>query len=142
MTMNRYIKTSIASLFVISTIACGALASGKDKGPNPADANKMDQATTGSISGTSSSMMSNDNVGSWQTGKISVVQVSTLNDVDPNRTMLQDRMKTNPDDVMALQAAIDKNAALKSQLESQNVQIGNIVAAEQAVDGSVTFYVK
>jgi len=138
--MKSYLKTSLTSLFAISLLAGGAYASGKDKGPDPTERQVIDQNTTGSIG--SDNMMTNDNIATWQTGKITVVAVSTLNDVDPNRALLQDRMKTNPDEVAALQSAIQSNSALKSQLQSQNVQLENIVAAVQGADGSVTFYVK
>jgi hypothetical protein len=140
--MNRILQTSIASLFAASLLAGGAFASGKDKGPDPIERQQIDEKSTGSIENNSANMMSNDSLGTWKDGKITVVAVSTLNDVDPNRVMLENRMKSNPDEVTTLQAAVSNNAALKSQLESQNVQIGNIVAAEQAADGSVTFYVK
>jgi hypothetical protein len=139
--MNRILKTSVASLFAASILAGGAFAASNDKGPDPVERQTIDQGSTGSIGG-SAEMMSSDSMGMWKDGKITVVAVSTLNDVDPNRTMLEERMKSNPDEVTKLQAAVSNNAALKAQLESQNVQIGNIVAAEKAADGSVTFYVK
>ena len=34
------------------------------------------------------------------------------------------------------------NAALTAKLQAENVQINNIVAAQKAADGSVTFYVQ
>ncbi|MDI7861011.1 hypothetical protein MRS76_03505 [Rhizobiaceae bacterium n13] len=42
----------------------------------------------------------------------------------------------------ALQASIDANKGLAKQLEAQNVEINNIVAAEVATDGSLVFYVQ
>lgn len=142
--MNRYMKTSLTSLFAISLLAGGAIgqanASGKDKGPDPQEREMIDQGSTGSIS--NDTMMNDQDVGSWQEGKINVVVVSSLNDDNPSRTFLEDRMKANPDGVLALQTAIQNNPALKAQLESQNVQLNNIVAADKAADGSVTFYVR
>lgn len=138
--MNRYLKPALVSLLGASLFAGGAFASSKDRGPDPIERQQIDQNTTGSVN--TDSFMTNDNVGAWQTGKINVVVVSTLNDVDPNKTLLQDRMKTNPDEVAALQAAIQNNSALRSQLEAQNVQLENVVAAVQSADGDVTFYVK
>lgn len=142
--MNRYMKTSLTSLFAISLLAGGAIgqanSSGKDKGPDPQEREMIDQGSTGSIS--NDTMMNDQDVGSWQEGKINVVVVSSLNDDNPSRTFLEDRMKANPDGVLALQTAIQNNPALKAQLESQNVQLNNIVAADKAADGSVTFYVR
>jgi hypothetical protein len=142
-TMKNFTRATIASLFAASLLAGGAMqanAGSKDSGPSLQEKEQMlDQSKTGSIN---SNMMSSDDMGSWDSGKINVVVVSTMRDDDPNRTTLQDRMKTNPDDVAALQSAIQNNAALKAQLESQNVQLNNIVAAEKATDGSVTFYVQ
>lgn len=145
--MNNILKTSIASLFAVSMLAGTAFAQSdpatdsNDKGPSLEEKQKiLDQSTTGSVVG--GNFMAMDSIGTWQSGDIKVVQVSNLNDTDPNKVMLQDRMKANPDEVSALQSAIDKNAELKAQLLSQNVQLNNVVAAEKATDGSVTFYVQ
>jgi hypothetical protein len=138
--MNSTAKAALASLLALSMFAGGAYAAGKDKGPDPVERQTIDQNATGSIN--TESLMRSDTVAAWQAGKINVVAVSTLNDVDPNKTMLQNRLKTNPDEVAAVQTAIQNNSALKSQLEAQNVQLQNIVAAVLSADGTVTFYVK
>lgn len=148
--MKSFAKTTLASIFAASLLAGTAIAQSNpasdpgmanDKGPSLQEKEQMlDQNSTGSIG--SGNLMSNEDVTGWQAGKINVVAVDTLNDVDPNKALLKDRMKTNPDDVAALQSAIENNPALKAQLESQNVQLNNVVAAQQATDGSVTFYVQ
>jgi hypothetical protein len=138
--MNRTVKASLASFVALSMFAGGACASGRDKGTDPTERQKIDQNMTGSVN--SESLMRSDMVSAWQAGKINVVAVSTLNDVDPNKTLLRHRTKTNPDEVAALQAAIQNNSALKSQLLARNVQLRNIVAAVLSADGTVTFYVK
>jgi hypothetical protein len=145
--MNYVLKTSIASVFAVSVLAGGAFAQSNptkgtnDNAPSMQEKQKMlDEGTTGAIS--SGNMMSGSDMGAWKDGKITVVQVSSLNDTDPNKATLADRMNANPDEVAALQASIQANPALKAQLETQNVQINNVVAAEKAVDGSVTFYVQ
>jgi hypothetical protein len=143
--MQRYIKTTLAALFATS-MAAGAFAQAEstqnsgDKGPSIEDRQNLDTGTTGSIN--QGSLMTDQDLGSWESGNVNVVQLSSLRDDDPNRTFLEDRMNASPDEVAALQSSIDSNAALKSQLEAQNVQLNNIVAAEKAADGSVTFYVK
>jgi ABC-type proline/glycine betaine transport system substrate-binding protein len=145
--MKHIIKTTLATAFAASLLAGTAMAQsstgnqpGNDKGPSLEEKQQMlDQESTGSIGG---NYMSQDDVGGWSDGKINVVVVSTLDSEDPNRAALEDRMKTNPDDVAALQSAIQNNDALRAQLESQNVQLNNVVAAEKAADGSVTFYVR
>jgi hypothetical protein len=149
--MNRILKTSLASVFAVSMLAGGAFAASdpakdaaggtNDNGPSLQEKQKMvDEGTTGAVA--SGSMMMGSDMGAWKDGKITVVQVSSLNDTDPNKATLSDRMKSNPDEVAALQSAIQANPALKAQLESQNVQLNNVVAAEKATDGSVTFYVQ
>jgi hypothetical protein len=137
--MNRAMRAALASFAALSIFASGACASDKDKGPST-ERQKIDRNMTGSIP--TASLMTGDIVAAWQAGKINVVAVSTLNDVDPNKTMLLHRRKTNPDEVAALQAAVQNNTALKSQLQLQNVQLQNIVAAVLSADGTVTFYVK
>ena len=144
--MNHLIKTSIASLFAASMLAGTAFAqsdpagTSNDKGPSIEEKQKMDESTTGSVSG--GNFMTMDSIGTWKSGDLTIVPVSNLNDTDPNKAMLKDRMNANPDEVAALQAAIEQNAPLKAQLLSQNVQLNNVVAAEKATDGSVTFYVQ
>jgi len=139
--MNHYVKTTLASVFAVSLLAGSAMAQSdpKNRTPSPDEQQELlDQGSTGSIN----SDMTDQDIGGWSEGQINVIVVSTLRDNDPNRTTLQDRMKTNPDDVAALQSSIQNNPALKAQLESQNVQLNNIVAAQKSADGSVTFYVK
>ena len=138
--MNRAVKASLASLLVLSLFSGGVSAASKDKGPDPIERQKIDQNSTGSIN--TEALMRSDMVDAWQAGKINIVAVSTLNDVDPNKNLLKNRAKTNPDEVAALQTAIQNNSALKSQLAVQNVQLQNIVAAVLSADGTVTFYVK
>jgi hypothetical protein len=154
--MNRILKTTVASLFAASMLAGGAYAQSDNANSSGANdrstidqpkgnmesgdgSTQLDTDTTGSVT---PNYMTQDDVGGWTSGNVTVVQVSTLNDEDPNRTFLQDRMNANPAEVAALQSSIESNAALKAQLESQNVQLKNIVAAEKAADGSVTFYVQ
>ncbi|MDI7861013.1 hypothetical protein MRS76_03515 [Rhizobiaceae bacterium n13] len=45
-------------------------------------------------------------------------------------------------DYQALQASIMSNEGLMKQLEAQNVEVNNIVAAEVAADGGLVFYVR
>ena len=138
--MNRTVKASLASFFALSMLAGTACAASNDKSPDPRARQKIDQNTTGSVK--TEALMHSDMVAAWQAGKINVVAISTLNDVDPNKSLLKNQPNTNPDEVAALQTAIQNNSALKSQLEAQNVQLRNIVAAVLSADGAVTFYVK
>jgi hypothetical protein len=145
--MNHILKSSVASIFAIAMLSGASFAQTQDgkgfnaKSPSMNEKQELtDPATTGAVSG--GNMMSGADMQGWKDGKITVVVVSSLNDVDPNRVMLQDRMKANPDEVNALQSSIEANPVLKAQLEAQNVQINNVVAAEKATDGSVTFYVQ
>ncbi|MEZ2126604.1 MULTISPECIES: hypothetical protein [unclassified Sinorhizobium] len=44
--------------------------------------------------------------------------------------------------VQGIQASIDANRPLARELNQQGVEVRNVVNAEQAADGSVTFYVR
>jgi hypothetical protein len=138
--MNRTVKASLASILAFSMFAGGASAASNGNSPDPLVRQKIDQNTTGSVK--TEALMRSDMVAAWQAGKINVVAISTLNDVDPNKSLLRNQPKTHPDDVAALQTAIQNNSALKSQLQARNVQLRNIVAAVLSADGAVTFYVK
>jgi hypothetical protein len=45
-------------------------------------------------------------------------------------------------DIRGIQASIDANKSLAHQLNNQGVDVRSVVNAEQAADGSLTFYVR
>jgi|EndMetStandDraft_4_1072995.scaffolds.fasta_scaffold354112_2 hypothetical protein len=145
--MQRYLKTTLASAFAVSLLAGGAYAqtdpsmNSGDKGPSIEEKQQMvDPNSTGSIG--TGNLLTEQEITGWQSGKVNVVVLGELNENDPTRTAFEGRMKENPDEVAALQSAIQNNAALKAELDNQNVQLNNVVAAQKAADGSVTLYVQ
>jgi hypothetical protein len=148
--MNRFAKATLASIFAASVVAGPALAADSmgaqpaDQSSSPADVRPVgegtvDQDTTGSIA--MPNMLDSKAVSAWESGDYSIKQVSTLDD-GSLKTQLMDKKTADAAGVADLQSAIEGNAALSSKLKADNVQINNIVAAEKAADGSVTFYVQ
>jgi hypothetical protein len=55
--------------------------------------------------------------------------------------VISDRM-SEPGYLSGLHHAIESNRPLLARLESQNVEISNVIGAEPAANGSMTFYVQ
>ncbi|MGO4621668.1 hypothetical protein AB4Z34_30035 [Ensifer sp. 2YAB10] len=68
-----------------------------------------------------------------------IVDVDTLKESSETRTWLKE---ATPKQVSALHAAVHANKPLAAKLKGQNVEISNIAGAEQAADGSLTFYLR
>ncbi|RYC17700.1 hypothetical protein [Ciceribacter ferrooxidans] len=70
-----------------------------------------------------------------------VVELSSLDHRSP---VLAEYKDVSPASMSArdLQASIESNHSLRRQLSAENVEIGNIVGAERAADGSFVFYLR
>jgi hypothetical protein len=110
-----------------------------DPASNPA---VLQDDTTGSINSAGGSMLSESDIGAWTSGDYRVVTLSELDRSSSDYTRIKDMSTAQPDMVASTQAAIRANSALSAKLQSENVQIENIVAAEKAADGSVIFYLQ
>ena len=75
-----------------------------------------------------------------EVGDIRVVRLSTLDNSDEGR--IQQAMAESEAQMQELHAAIDGNAAVKSQLEAQSVDTADVLAADVAADGGVIIYVR
>ncbi|MCA1366319.1 hypothetical protein I6F15_02740 [Bradyrhizobium sp. BRP14] len=72
-------------------------------------------------------------------GDFRVVDVDTLSRMSEVRSRINDE---TPQQVAALQSAIEANKPLAAKLETRNVEMNNIAGAAQAADGSLTIYVR
>jgi hypothetical protein len=77
----------------------------------------------------------------WKNGAFDVQQVSELQK-GSERNALEERKQAEPQVVASLQKSIRANDRLTRQLEARNIEIGNIVGADRAADGGLTFYVE
>ncbi|MBO3759773.1 hypothetical protein [Ciceribacter sp. L1K22] len=73
--------------------------------------------------------------------KFTVETVDSLDRNNPDRVALEAKSPTSAE-AHALQASIIANKKLSGALKAQKVEIGNIVGAEKAADGGLTFYVR
>ncbi|WP_112811858.1 hypothetical protein [Ensifer sp.] len=71
--------------------------------------------------------------------KFEVVNIDTLDKLSETRTWID---QATPAQLSALHKAVDGNKELVGKLKAQNVELTNIVGAEQAADGSLTLYIK
>jgi hypothetical protein len=76
----------------------------------------------------------------WKGGQFSVMP---LDDVYSNgEAAAISAHASEPKQVSALQSAIEHNPALSNRLKSENVEIRNVIDADTAMDGKITFYVR
>jgi hypothetical protein len=68
-----------------------------------------------------------------------VADVDTLSRMSEVRSRITDE---TPQQLAALQAAVEGNKPLAAKLEAQNVEMNNIAGAAQAADGGLTIYVR
>ncbi|NRP20362.1 hypothetical protein LPJGGPFB_03621 [Ensifer adhaerens] len=78
-------------------------------------------------------------VHSFKGDNFTVVNIDTLDKLSETRTWID---QATPAQLAALHKAVDGNKDLVAKLKTQNVELNNIVGAEQAADGSLTLYLK
>jgi hypothetical protein len=70
------------------------------------------------------------------------VKVVTIDSTMSSDTELSSAMTQSASDIALLRSAIEANAKLKAQLDTDKIEADKIVGADVASDGSVTIYVK
>ncbi|MBB3459881.1 hypothetical protein [Rhizobium sp. BK377] len=75
-------------------------------------------------------------------GDFDVRPVYDWHNLDDENTGPRSVLQRPQSAVHAIQASIDANRSLAHKLNNEGVNIRNVVNAEQAADGSITFYVR
>ncbi|MBB3446416.1 MULTISPECIES: hypothetical protein [unclassified Rhizobium] len=119
--MNRVAKIAIAAAF--SSLAFAGVSRAESLGMN----------TAAGIEQTLRSFHGND---------FNVEPVYNWHHLDDEMTGPRSAPQRSQSAVHAIQASIDANKSLAHQLNNDGVNIRNVVNAEQAADGSITFYVR
>jgi len=78
-------------------------------------------------------------VANYKNGNFYIVDVHTLNKLNETHSWIDDQ---KPDEQASFRQALEANPTLTKELQARNVELGNIVGAEQAADGSLTFYIR
>jgi hypothetical protein len=120
-TMNRF--ATIFSASTLSVIAFGAEGYAAMPHPMTASEQQIENAIT-KLSPTA----------------YDVVMIDSLRD-DHTQLPFADVTPQSPE-ARLIQASVIANPALSRKLQAEHVELHNIVAAETAADGSVTFYVR
>ncbi|OWV76327.1 hypothetical protein ATY77_05200 [Rhizobium sp. R634] len=79
---------------------------------------------------------------SFQGNDFNVEQVHNWRNLDDEWTGPHSAPERSGQAVRDIQASIDANRSLAHRLNNEGVDVRNIVNAEQAADGSLTFYVR
>jgi hypothetical protein len=149
--MNRFLTSGIAALTIAAGIAAGpALAKpGMRAGENHLENDALyatTQAGAGGYApgqfapGSSDAKAIDGQIRHLPDARFNVVRLD-LNGPNRNAGVISDRM-SEPGYLSGLHHAIESNRPLLARLESQNVEISNVIGAEPAANGSMTFYVQ
>ena len=118
--MNRVAKIAIAAAF--SSLAFAGVSRAESLGMNTAQGIEQTLRT-------------------FQ-GDFDVRPVYDWHNLDDENTGPRSVLQRPQSAVHAIQASIDANRSLAHKLNNEGVNIRNVVNAEQAADGSITFYVR
>jgi len=118
--MNRVAKIAIAAAF--SSLAFAGVSRAESLGMNTAQGIEQTLRT-------------------FQ-GDFDVQPVYNWHNLDNETTGPRSVIQRPQSAVHAIQASIDANRSLARKLNNDGVNIRNVVNAEQAADGSITFYVR
>lgn len=155
--MKRTITLAAASLIAAASFAAPSFAEDVMK---PAQQGAESGAATGGVSpdtGTTAAVEAEptiaDLTAAIDANATSATQIGTITDVSEvkvvkvselggNATDLQAKLTEKQDDLTKLQSAVEANAALKAELDKQQVEVSSVVATEIEADGAVTVYVQ
>ncbi|MBB3657484.1 hypothetical protein FHX15_002716 [Rhizobium sp. BK650] len=119
--MNRVAKIAIAAAF--SSLAFAGVSRAESLGMNTAQGIEQTLRT-------------------FQGNDFNVQYFYNWRNLDDEDTGPRSAPQRSQSDVRAIQASIDANKSLAHKLNNDGVNIRNVVNAEQAADGSITFYVR
>ena len=160
--MKRTLRLAAASLIALGGFVAPSLAddatkpasgmTGTESGTTTGGSMTPDTSTTGS---TSADASVDDVVSAIGTAKTSAAQIGTITDASKvkivrvsdlaageNAAELEKALNENKEQVTELQTAVEANAALKAELDKQQVQATNVVATSIEADGTVTVFVQ
>lgn len=135
--MNRFMTISLASVLGAATFAGAASAAVI----RPTDEISVARSADAQAVAFNRTTGADQTIRNWQGGRFDVVRVSALDDAGL-KGEIRTNAQTEPRRVARLQSAIEQNRRLADRLKTDNVEIGNIVAARTALDGGITFYVR
>jgi hypothetical protein len=81
-------------------------------------------------------------IAQWQGEKFSVQRIEFLDEDSLERENLESWVGGNENVIAKLQASLRSNRALYDALRTQSVQINNVVAVTQALNGNLVVYLR
>ncbi|PDT30200.1 hypothetical protein CO660_09035 [Rhizobium sp. L9] len=119
--MNRVVTITIAA--ALSSLAFAGVSQAESFGMNSAQAIEQTLRT-------------------FRGNNFNIEQVRNWHNLDDETTGPRSAPERSGQTIRGIQASIDANRSLAHRLNNEGVDVRNIVNAEQAADGSVTFYVR
>ena len=139
--MNKFVAFAAAGVLSVSALIAGQAAAQENE--NSAFAQMVSQ-NSGSAPAEAGKVGYGYNAGflakASHASNVSVRYTSELTQAE--KASFQDRAKADPSAVKALQAEIAQNADVVRGLQDRNVNVGNVIGAQRAADGSTTYIVR
>ncbi|MGV3548406.1 hypothetical protein [Rhizobium sp.] len=81
-------------------------------------------------------------IADWSGERFTIVRIDSFEPTDDERLRLESWMQGSPDAIEALQNSVQENGELAAALRARSVQLNNVVAIQQALNGNLVVYLR
>lgn len=78
----------------------------------------------------------------WSGERFTIMRIDFFEPTSDERLRLESWIDANPDQIEALQNSIEENSELAAALRARSVQLNNVVAIQQAMNGNLIVYLR
>ena len=78
----------------------------------------------------------------WSGERFTIMRIDFFEPTSDERLRLESWVDANPDQIEALQNSIEENGELAAALLARSVQLNNVVAIQQAMNGNLIVYLR
>lgn len=83
-----------------------------------------------------------DAIHDWSGERFTIIRIDSFEPTSDERLRLESWIDANPDQIEALQNSIEENGELAAALRARSVQLNNVVAIQQAMNGNLIVYLR
>lgn len=78
----------------------------------------------------------------WSGERFTIIRIDSLEPTSDERLRLEGWIDGNPDAIDALQNTIEENGEFAAELRARSVQLNNVVAIQQALNGNLIVFLR
>lgn len=78
----------------------------------------------------------------WSGQRFSILRIDSFEPTSDERLRLESWMQSSPDEIDALQNTVQENGEFAAALRARSVQLNNVVAIQQALNGNLVVYLR